>query len=283
MIRNRLAQILDAGGLSTRFQPILEVGAEAAAGPSLHGLECLSRGPAGTVFESASVLFDYARRKQAEVIIDRECIALALRNARALASGVRLFLNVHASTLGRDDWFASFLAHQAEANGLHPRRLTLEILENSGQAESRAFRRNVGAVQEMGVNLAMDDVGLHYCNFGMLLDLSPAYLKLDMQLVRGCQDDPRRQAILRTLHQVALDLGANVIAEGIESGEELKVVRDIGIRYLQGFHFLPPLRPEEFAATEWAGLFDEEREHPLAAVPLGPRVTPDATNATAGY
>lgn len=266
MMRNRLNQILDAEGLSSRMQAIVELGADGTRDSSLYGVECLTRGPAGTVFESANVLFDYTRRKHAEVIIDRECIALALRNARVLASNVRLFMNVHGSTLGRDAWFVRFLEHQAEANGLDLRRVTLEILEHSGHSNQRVFLQNVRTLQSLGVSIALDDVGLHYCNFGMLLDVVPAYLKLDMQLVRGCHTDPRRQAILRSIKQIGLDVGAKVIAEGVEGVAELEIVEEIGIRYIQGYYFHAPMRPEEFLKTPWnsAPQLYENRDRALA-------------------
>src|SRR5262249_34161739 len=98
-----LDHILGPDGLSPRFQPIME-----ANGPewNLHAVECLMRGPSDTNIESADILFEYARRKRAESVVDRACISAALKAAAQLQTVPRFFLNIHASTLGRDDDFA---------------------------------------------------------------------------------------------------------------------------------------------------------------------------------
>src|SRR6188474_2514435 len=94
-----LDAILQPGGITSVFQPICAVD---DGHWSISSFECLSRGPKGTNFESANVLFDYVRLKREEALVDRVCITTALAAARSLPPETHLGINVHASTLGRD-------------------------------------------------------------------------------------------------------------------------------------------------------------------------------------
>ena len=85
-----LDQILAPGGLRPVFQPIYRVD---ATGRTLHGLECLTRGPRGTNAEPASVLFEYVRRKREEILVDRACILAAFCASRELSGAPRLSIN----------------------------------------------------------------------------------------------------------------------------------------------------------------------------------------------
>ena len=73
------------------------------------------------------------------------------------------------------------------------------------------------------------------------MEIAPDYMKADMTLVRGIDTDPPRREVVKGLSGVAERIGAEVIAEGIETEEELRVVRELGIRFGQGYIFGPPL------------------------------------------
>ena len=267
-MRSRLADIVNGWGISTRLQPIIELPHPGADATSLFAVESLVRGPAGTVFESAGVLFDYVRRKQAEAVVDRECISLALRNVKLLPKNMRVFMNVHATTLGRDDGFAAFLQHQVQAGGIDLRRICLEILDYGERCNQRLFLQNIRSLQNWGVSFALDDLGLQHCNLGMLLDVGPQYLKLDMQLVQGCHADPKRAAIIRAIARLAVDLGATVIAEGVEETEELHAVSEAGIRHIQGFLFAEPMWTDQFLKSSWCCIAGKGEDGLSAAPPL---------------
>ena len=119
-----LDQILAPGGLRPVFQPIYRI---TAGGKTLHGLECLTRGPRGTNAESAAVLFEYVRRKREEIVVDRACILAAFCASRELGGAPRLSINAHASTLARDPHFPQFLEDAARKSGIACERLTPEI------------------------------------------------------------------------------------------------------------------------------------------------------------
>jgi EAL domain-containing protein (putative c-di-GMP-specific phosphodiesterase class I) len=133
--QSALNTILRPGGITTLFQPIVRVGSGGGRA-SLHALECLSRGPAGTNFAAAAVLFDYVRLKREESLVDRACISAALSFAPPLPPAARLSLNVHASTLGRDLGFVPFLTATAAKYGVAMERITVEVVEHAPPSDA---------------------------------------------------------------------------------------------------------------------------------------------------
>jgi EAL domain-containing protein (putative c-di-GMP-specific phosphodiesterase class I) len=233
-----LDAILEPGRLSVEFQPIFEMGTDQ---PKLHAVEALIRGPAGTNAERPAVLFEYIRRKRAEALVDRACIATALAEAGGLSGIPRLSLNVHASTLGRDGGFPGFLLEQAQAAGIVSSRLIVEIVEHSPPLDVPSFRGALGALRGAGVTIALDDVGLGQSNYKMILDVRPDIYKLDRYLVNNAWNDPYRQVILDSLARMVRRLEARAVAEGVETAQELVAVEAAGIDLVQGFYFAPPL------------------------------------------
>ena len=228
-----LDQLLQPSGISTVFQPIVE----RHRGVRLHALECLSRGPRGTSLEPPDVLFDYVRLKNAEILVDRACIVGAFRSACDLAWIPRLSINVHASTLCADPGFPSFLAQSAEDHSISLEQVIVEIIEHSPASDLEALRRALEELRQLGAHIALDDVGLGYSSYQMLLECRPDYYKIDRYLVQGCHVDPDRRALLDSIVFLADRLGARVVAEGIEDGEELMAVTKLGIDLVQGHFF----------------------------------------------
>jgi EAL domain-containing protein (putative c-di-GMP-specific phosphodiesterase class I) len=244
--RTLLDTILDPGRLAVAFQPIFEVGAGA---PQLFALECLIRGPRDTNVERPLVMFDYVRRKHAEAAVDRACAETALTAAGDLPFCPRVSLNVHSFTLGRDVGFPSFLLDKAQAAGIGPGRLIVEIIEHSPPLDVPSFRRALEALREAGVAIALDDVGLGQSNYKMILDVRPQIYKLDRYLVEGAWSDPYRQVILDSLARMVRRLEARAVAEGVETGRELVAVEAAGIDLVQGFFYSRPLTGPDLLAA----------------------------------
>ncbi len=253
MSRSFLDTVLDARSVTTVFQPVFETN-ESTDHPTVHFVECLARGPKGTNMESAGVLFEYARRKGQEAALDRVCIEAALREIGASGYRPTISLNVHASTLEREPGLPDFLSGLAEQNGLSPENMILEIVENGPDGIGPGLDRALAAVRRLGVRIALDDIGLGQSNYRRILDCRPDYFKLDRYLIRGCHADDARRALLDSLVLLARRLGARIVAEGVETAEELFEVRARGIDLVQGFLLARPT-----AATGLGALIDGER------------------------
>jgi EAL domain-containing protein (putative c-di-GMP-specific phosphodiesterase class I) len=232
-----LERILEPDGIAVVFQPIYSLRSDT---PRLYALEGLVRGPLGTNMESADVLFEYVRRKREESLVDRVCVSRVLQAAREFPGSPRISLNVHASTLGRDPEFVSFLGDQAAAAQMSPTRLTVEIVEHSPFWDGPSFFRAVSGLRELGVRIALDDVGLGQSNYRMMLDSHPDYLKVDRYVVDGSSTDYFRQCILRSISDLARAFYAQAVAEGLDNVADLNAVIDAGFDLVQGFLLCQP-------------------------------------------
>ena len=243
-----LNKILATDAVSVVFQPVVEL-----VGPKLqlHSLECLSRGPRDTNAARADVMFEYVRRKRVEPLVDRACIFAGLREASKLPGSPRLSFNVHATTLGRDPEFPVVFAKMAEGFGISLSRLTVEIVEHAHGWDGVTFDRALRTLRGFGARIALDDVGLGHSNYQMMIETHPHYLKLDRYFVHGAHSDPDRRAVLDSIAQLAVKLGARVVAEGVEEPRDLWPLADCGIDLIQGFLFAGPLDAAGLVSGGW--------------------------------
>ncbi len=200
-----LDAILAPGGLRISLQPIFDL-----SGPSerVAAVECLARGPAGTNLERANVLFEYVRRKKEETVVDRACVLAGLTVAGTLPHAIDIDVNVHASTLGRDPGFVSFLEEAAGGVGVDPSRIVVEIVEHFPYWDSVAFFDSLQAIRAAGMRIALDDVGAGNSNFSMMIDVEPDFLKIDRYLITGCDSHKYRRVVLESVHHLASRTGA---------------------------------------------------------------------------
>jgi EAL domain-containing protein (putative c-di-GMP-specific phosphodiesterase class I) len=231
--------LLEPGTLSLVFQPIVDC---SGPEPVLCAVEALTRGPVGTHFERAPVLFDYVRLKREEVRFDRHGVATALAAASSLPD-VTLSVNVHAATLERDESFARYVETAAAANDFDPTHLMIELVEQSSYFDPERLLAAIRRLRFIGVRIALDDVGLGSGNYRTIIDARPDCLKIDRYFIAGCATDRYRRSIIRSLHLVAADFGATLIAEGVESEADLEALREIGITRAQGYLFGRPAEP----------------------------------------
>jgi EAL domain-containing protein (putative c-di-GMP-specific phosphodiesterase class I) len=233
----RLKEFLHEGGTRVYAQPIYRIDCNP---PALVSVEFLTHGPVGTLFERPDVLFAYTRAAQTESCFDRHCIRRALAVAAHLPSYVHISVNVHASTLCAPPDFAEWFAQVAMEEGIDLRRLTLEIVEQSPAWNRTALLRALAAVRRLGVKIALDDIGLGHSNYQMVIDVRPDWLKIDRYFVHGCSTSQSRRAVIRSVARLAADLGAAVIAEGVEQLDDLYELKAQGIQLVQGFLLCPP-------------------------------------------
>ena len=224
--------ILAPGALCVCFQPIFELRQPAHR---LHALEALTRGPRGTNVEPPQVLFEYVRRKREEVRVDRACVGAALAALAPIAGDFGISVNVHAATLDRDRDFPGFLGDTAHEHGMRLSRLIVEIVEDAPFSGGPAFLKSLATLRDMGVHIALDDVGLGQSNYRRILDCHPDYFKMDRYFVSASHADLRRQAVLESAAFLARKLGAQVVAEGVEDVRDLRTLERVGIDLVQGY------------------------------------------------
>lgn len=222
------------GSLVTLYQPIFRLEGEQRA---RLGAECLSRGPTGTLLESASALFSFARAAGTVCNLDRACIALGIRDAARLGSGL-LFLNVHPETLKSDVDFPSFIRTTARQYNFPLDRIVLELLEYSRLAWDGAPRRcrSIGGLRASGVRLALDDVHPSMDDVARIAEYQPDFIKIDGDVLRGARVERRYRQFIVAMLDLAERMRIEVIAEGVETAGDLTLVKAAEIRLAQGYY-----------------------------------------------
>jgi len=150
-----------------------------------------------------------------------------------------LFVNVHPEELSQ-----RWLVRPDDPIFFHEREVYLEITESAAFTH---FDLCMSVLKDVcaraGVHLVVDDYGAGHSNLARILDLNPKVVKLDGVLIRGIDKDPRRQMMVRHMVALCTDLGAKVVAECIETVEELKAVADQGVHFGQGYVLARPAFP----------------------------------------
>lgn len=259
-------RIVQPEGLTTVFQPIFQMGRSRGekGERTVFALEALTRGPRKTNIERADVLFEYVRRKHRETEVDLLAIESALRQARGFPEVPTLSLNVHASTLEGERRFAARLAGMAVDYDIPLDRLVIEIVEHAPPWNGAGFRTALDELRDLGVRIALDDVGAGQSSFRMILDCRPDLLKIDRHFVAGSHADPLRRAVLETVSDLALRLGGVAVAEGIDDERDLDTVLKMGIGLVQGYLLAEPCTVQ---CLRQSGLLRDPLEDAAGGVP----------------
>jgi EAL domain-containing protein (putative c-di-GMP-specific phosphodiesterase class I) len=234
----RLRQILESNDIHTLVHPIVDI-----LDGSIIGYEALSRGPVDSEFERPDKLFKLAYDADLVLRLERLCRRRALEAAADLPAGRLLFLNIEPEAVAdpqlRDVVTSSLLADV----GMEPSRIVLEITERGAVTDFAAFRSTLDYVRTLGFSVAVDDAGAGFASLQCLAEVQPPWLKVDMSLVRGCNSDEVRASLIAGLVSFANRTSAQLIAEGVETEAELAKLREIGVRYAQGYLFSMPVQP----------------------------------------
>jgi EAL domain-containing protein (putative c-di-GMP-specific phosphodiesterase class I) len=224
-----LERILFDEAISSVYEPIVRL-----ADRTVIGYEALSRGPVGSGLESPLALFEVAERCGLQYELDALCRQRALRNARGLQPGMRLFLNILPMSIHHPDFESARVKEAVEGLGIAPKNLVLEISERQSISNFHIFREAIDHFSRLGFTIALDDVGTGYSSLEAAMELAPRFLKIDISLVRGIDSDVNKQELLRGLQNLARKMGSTIIAEGIETQEEFEAVCSLGIEWGQG-------------------------------------------------
>lgn len=153
-------------------------------------------------------------------------------------------VNVAAKQAGSPDFMRSFC--EALAATECPKRFMVEITEDAFVAKAHFQKEILPMLREIGVGISIDDFGIGYSSLSALADITADEIKIDRSFITDIHKRPRSQGILRAIESLSDALGMTVIAEGIETFEELAYLQAMTrIRYAQGYYYSKPVFLEE--------------------------------------
>ena len=226
-----IQQLLEPGAIRPVYQPIVRL-----SDMEVIGYEGLARFPYADGLSHMPPDITLAAAGEIGLREDLEvaCWA-AMSQAGAPPNGRLLFVNISPDVLGHEGLMA--LADQL------PSRLVIEITEQSAVTDYAELRERLKPWVARGASLAVDDTGAGYASLEHVVELRPDFLKLTRSLVADIDKDANRQALLRALMAFAKEVGAGIVAEGVEREEELLVLREAEVDYAQGWLFGKPGAP----------------------------------------
>jgi EAL domain-containing protein (putative c-di-GMP-specific phosphodiesterase class I) len=223
-----LDDLIDRRQLRIAFQPIVH---PRTGVPWAY--EALARAQ-HPIFVNATVLFEAAVQSGNLWRLGRLCREIALASQPTLPPGGKLFLNLHPGEI--DD--PELVTWGSQQGG--PDRVVLEITERAAIPDFRRFRNTTRALANRGFQFAIDDLGAGYASLNAVAMLEPAFVKIDMAMVRGIDASKRKQRLVRRMVEFANDVGIKLVAEGVETSSEARTVADVGCHLAQGFFYGKP-------------------------------------------
>jgi EAL domain-containing protein (putative c-di-GMP-specific phosphodiesterase class I) len=204
------------------YQPIVDL-----LNGAVVGYEALSRFSLSPV-RPPDQWFSEAAAIGLGVELELHALRAALAERHKLPSGTYLSLNVSPQTAMSPLLSDLLAAFPCEG-------LVLEVTEHVGIDDYDALTGSLGRLRSWGLRIAIDDAGSGYASLRHILDIRPDIIKLDIALTRGIGSDPARQALAIALVSFRKDIGAVLVAEGIETRTELEVLVRLGLRHGQGY------------------------------------------------
>ncbi|MEA2387385.1 MAG: hypothetical protein QOG41_158 [Thermoleophilaceae bacterium] len=223
----RVRALIDDDAFHMEYQPIVRM-----ADDRVIGFEALARFDTDPR-RSPAVWFGDGVAVGLGTELDMAAVEKALGILPDLPPGVDLFLNVLPDSI--------FCERFAELmTGVAGESVVIEITEHAPVQDYERLSGTIDAMRDDGFRIGVDDVGAGYSSLRHLLNLRPDVIKIDISLCRCIEADRARQLLVGALVSLGQELGATVVAEGIETGPELQAVRDLGIDAAQGYRLGRP-------------------------------------------
>jgi len=223
------------------YQPIISLGIG-----DIFGFEALTRGPLNSYFYYPDRLFLYAENQGSLYKLEKITRELAIENSRDfLKKEQKLFINISSQVIYDPKFISGYTTALLEKYQLTPHNIIFEITERSAIKDFDAFRKVLEHYRMQGFKIAIDDAGAGYSSLQAISELNPEYIKIDRSLIQNIDKNDLKKSLVETLTNSAKKINSKVIAEGIETAEELHTTVNLGVQYGQGFFLARPNFPPE--------------------------------------
>ncbi len=258
----RISELIQAGGLTPHFQPVVDL-----SDGRVHAHEALVRIAPGWPWPHPDALFQAARDQGETETLEIECIRLALSQWHAKGLPGRLFLNISASTLVRAvaQMNIERILSVAAKGSISGSSIVIELTEHEHVRDVDALMSAVRRLRRHGIAVALDDFGDGRSSLRLWSELKPEVVKIDKYFSKDLPSHPEKVQTLRALLQISQTLGASLVAEGVETADELRLLRDLGVPFGQGWFLGRPQAEPVVSPLE--GAVQVIQSNQLAVIP----------------
>lgn len=225
-----LREIIRCNTISSVFQPIMDL-----RNAALFGYEALTRGPVNSLLHSPTNLFETAQRHGMMAPLEFACSENACKRFAKFGAEGKLFLNVSPISLVEKKYQQQMSNQVIREFGLSPERVVIELSEQYPLNDYVLMRRATDYFRDLGFEVAIDDLGAGYAGLRAWSELRPDYVKVDRHFIEQINEDPVKREFLRSIMDIANEMDCKVVAEGIETPDQLSTVQAMGVHYGQGY------------------------------------------------
>jgi diguanylate cyclase (GGDEF)-like protein len=189
-------------------------------------------------------------------VLEEACRRAAAWQARRPDSApIGVAVNLSARQLA-DPQLERYVTEALDESGIEPASLRLELTESTLLEDTEALERTLRGLKKLGVGLVLDDFGVGFSSLGYLKRLPLSAIKLDRSFVENLAEGSQDVAIVRAVTDMAEALDMGVVAEGVETEQQLRAIEELGCGFVQGFHFSRPVPTDKvedlLSAPDWA-------------------------------
>jgi diguanylate cyclase (GGDEF)-like protein len=234
--------------LDIAFQPIVSMHSG-----KLYGVEALLRGVEEIGFGTIAEFFDRAYMKNVLYTFDLALREKVIRKFTHLNnySNIKLFINLDNRLLEMPDFASGNTAKLLKKHGLHKEMICFEISERHEISNPLLFEEILTHYREENYSIAIDDFGIGVSGYQMLYRSTPDIIKIDRFFIESICKDVKKKILVRSIVQLATQLGVTVIAEGVESEKEMLVCKELGCHLVQGYFVQRPTLECEAIQSEY--------------------------------
>ncbi len=227
--------IIKENKIRSVFQPIVSL----KTGEIL-GYEALSRITLEETTLNIEDLFNISEHLGYLWQLEKACRRTAVKSAGNKPKGKKLFLNVDANVIQDSEFVSGFTKEFLHKHELKSKDVVFEITERHDVDNMELFQKVMKHYENQGFEIAIDDLGSKYSGLNRINYLHPQYIKIDIDLVHNIQSSKSQRSLVGMLVRHCNEMGYMLIAEGIESKEELECLHKLGVHYGQGYYLGKP-------------------------------------------
>ena len=234
-IYHELERILKLKDIKAVFQPIVSL-----SDGEIFGYEALSRGPQGSILEQPNALFPAAEQFNKVWELEFLCRSKAFARAHGLPKDKMLFVNVDPKIMNDPRFEKGVTLDMLAQHKIDASNIIFEITEKNSIEDYKSFRKVLDNYTSQGYKIAIDDMGSGYSGLKLVAETRPQFIKIDMDLIRNIDKDALKQGLIKAFYEFSVVANIKMIAEGIETIDELNTLINIGIPYGQGYWLQRP-------------------------------------------
>ncbi len=234
-IRNQFYEVLNRKKVHPVYQPIISLN-----DGSVYGYEALCRIDLSDCAFNTEQMFGIAEKLKCLWELESICRRMSIKGAVHKPADAKLFVNVDPNVIHDRKFHSGMTSKYLKKYNMEPDDIVFEITERNSVENTKTFIKSIQHYKKQNYRIAIDDFGSGFAGPNLICLLKPDIIKIDMEIIRDIDKDSIKRMFVKSLSVFGKNTGIKILAEGIETSEELKTLIDLEIDYGQGYYLGRP-------------------------------------------